>query len=196
VPTSDDQELIASVRSGDWHAFETLYEKYKGQVYRTALAITRDRSAAEDILQDCFLRFHAHLNHLDGSIPLTPWLYRVTVNLSYNWLARHHRATFSLEQLVDGLVAGPQASPERYAESREVASVIQKVLDGLSVEHRAVVVLFYLNDQSVDEIALILSCPVGTVKSRLYYARKALRRALRPLQGEGVPATGTAYEPI
>ncbi|MCC7354026.1 MAG: sigma-70 family RNA polymerase sigma factor [Anaerolineae bacterium] len=194
MPTSDDQQLIAQIRSGDWRAFEALYDKYKGQVYRTALAVTRDRTASEDILQDCFLRFHAHVNHLDGSIPLSPWLYRVTVNLSYNWLTRRRRASFSLEQLVDGLVAGPQASPEHYAESREIETIVQSVLAKLSFEHRAVVVLYYLNDLSVEEIALILGCPVGTVKSRLYYARKALRNALRLLQGEAISATGAAYE--
>jgi len=193
VPTSDDQQLIAQVQAGDWRGFEALYDKYKGQVYRTALAITRDRAAAEDILQDCFLRFHAHVNRLDGSMPLSPWLYRVTVNLSYNWLTRR-RVSFSLEQLVDGLVAGPQASPERYAESREIEAIVQSVLAKLSFDHRAVVALHYLNDLSVEEIALILGCPVGTVKSRLYYARRALRNALRPLQGEEGPAMDAAYE--
>ena len=77
----DDDQLISQIRGGDLKALETLYDKYKEQIYRTALAITRDQQAAEDILQDCFLRLHDNVNRLDGSVPIAPWLHRVTVNL-------------------------------------------------------------------------------------------------------------------
>jgi len=175
---SEDGRLISQIRQGNILALEALYEKYKGQVYRTALAITRDRGAAEDILQDCFLKVYTHVDKLDGSLPLSPWLYRVAVNLSYNWANASHRWLIPLEGVIDHLVAGPRTLPESTFERGEVQHVIQKAIASLSFEHRVVIVLFYLDGFSLNEIAYILDCPVGTVKSRLHYARQNLRRKL------------------
>jgi RNA polymerase sigma-70 factor (ECF subfamily) len=170
--------LISQIRQGNILALEVLYEKYKGQVYRTALAITRDRGAAEDILQDCFLKVYTHVDKLDGSLPLSPWLYRVAVNLSYNWANASRRWLIPLEGVIDHLVAGTRTLPEFTFERGEVQHVIQKAIASLSFEHRVVIVLFYLDGFSLNEIAYILDCPVGTVKSRLHYARQNLRRKL------------------
>jgi len=175
---SEDGRLISQIRQGNILALEALYEKYKGQVYRTALAITRDRGAAEDILQDCFLKVYTHVDKLDGSLPLSPWLYRVAVNLSYNWANASRRWLIPLEGVIDHLVAGPRTLPESTFERGEVQHVIQKAIASLSFEHRVVIVLFYLDGFSLNEIAYILDCPVGTVKSRLHYARQNLRRKL------------------
>jgi len=189
LPT--DEQLIAQIRGGDLQSLETLYDRYKDQIYRTALAITRDQQAAEDILQDCFLRLHANIDRLDGSVPIAPWLYRVTVNLSYNWHARGRRWIHSLEGVIEGLVSGPQTSPERQAERRELKDIVQRAIDSLSFNQRAVVVLFYLGGFSLEEIAYILDCPVGTVKSRLHYARRNLRRWL---EKEGYWRPEVVYE--
>lgn len=173
-----DDQLIAQVRGGDLKALETLYEKYKDQIYRTALAITRDQQAAEDILQDCFLRLHANIDRLDGSVPIAPWLHRVTVNLSYNWHARGRRWIHSLEGVIENLVTSSRGLPERQVERTELKDTVQKAIDTLSFSQRVVVVLFYLSGFSLEEIAYVLDCPVGTVKSRLHYARRNLRRWL------------------
>jgi RNA polymerase sigma-70 factor, ECF subfamily len=175
---SEDSRLIAQVRGGNLEAFARLYEKYKGQVYRTALAITRDREAAEDILQDCFLRTHAHMNTLNGENSIAPWLYRVTVNLCYNWLARGRRQVTSWDDILGHLIGSRSPSPHRLAEAWELRSVILRAIDELSFDHRIVVLLYYLNDFNLDEIAYILECPVGTVKSRLFYAREKLKQRL------------------
>jgi RNA polymerase sigma-70 factor (ECF subfamily) len=175
---SEDGRLISQIRQGNILALKTLYEKYKGQVYRTALAITRDREAAEDILQDCFLKVYIHVDKLDGSLPLSPWLHRVAVNLSYNWADKRRRWLQPLEEVIDHLVAPPRTLPESVLERGELQQVIQKAIASLSFEHRVVIVLFYLNDFSLNEIAYVLDCPVGTVKSRLHYARQNLRRKL------------------
>jgi len=175
---SEDGRLISQIRQGNILALKALYEKYKGQVYRTALAVTRDRGAAEDILQDCFLKVYTYIDKLDGSLPLSPWLHRVTVNLSYNWANKRRRWLRPLEEVIDRLVAGPRTLPESVLERGELQRVIQKAIASLSFEHRVVVVLFYLNGFSLNEIAYILDCPVGTVKSRLHYARRNLRRKL------------------
>jgi len=175
---SEDGQLISQIRKGNILALEALYEKYKGQVYRTALAITRDREAAEDILQDCFLRVYTHIDKLDGSVPLSPWLHRVAVNLSYNWAHRRRRWLRPLEEAIDRLVTSPCTLPESVLEIRELQRLVQKAIASLSFEHRVVIVLFYLDGFSLNEIAYILDCPVGTVKSRLHYARRNLRRKL------------------
>jgi RNA polymerase sigma-70 factor (ECF subfamily) len=188
----NDEQLITQIRCGDTKALETLYDKYKSQIYRTALAVTRDQQAAEDILQDTFLRLHANVGHLDGSVPIAPWLHRVTVNLSYNWHARGRRWVHSLEGVIENLVSSPShGSPERQAERMELHDIVQQAIGTLSFGHRIVVILFYLNGFNLEEIAYILDCPVGTVKSRLHYARQNMRRWL---EREGYWRPEVAYE--
>jgi RNA polymerase sigma-70 factor (ECF subfamily) len=178
MPLSEDGRLISRIRQGNILALKALYEKYKVQVYRTALAITHDREAAEDILQDCFLRVYTYIDRLDGSLPLSPWLHRVAVNLSYNWVNKKRRWLQPFEEVIDHLVAPPRTLPESALERGELQRVVQKAIASLSFKHRVVIVLFYLNGFSLNEIAYILDCPVGTVKSRLHYARRNLRRKL------------------
>ncbi|MBC7243678.1 MAG: RNA polymerase sigma factor [Anaerolineae bacterium] len=180
-----DSRLIAQIQSGNIQAFNTLYEKYRHRVYRTALAITRDETAAEDILQECFLRVHAHIDKLHGEYTLAPWLYRVTVNLSYQWLNKDHRQFQIVRRLQEPLA---QPSAPRTVEQEELQEIVARVLDMLSFDHRVVVVLYYMNEFSVEEIAHILDCPVGTVKSRLHYARRRLKELLA---GEGRAWEGT-----
>jgi RNA polymerase sigma-70 factor (ECF subfamily) len=175
---SEDGRLVSQIRQGNILALKVLYEKYKGQVYRTALAITRDREAAEDILQDCFIKVYVHIDKLDGSLPLSPWLHRVAVNQSYNWAGKRRRWLKPLEEVIDCLVASPRSLPEFALERGELHHFIQKAIASLSFEHRVVIVLFYLNGFSLNEIAYVLDCPVGTIKSRLHYARRNLRRKL------------------
>ncbi len=185
----DDGQLIHQIRSGDTRAFEALYDRYKGHVYRTAVAITNDPAAAEDILQDCFLRLHANIDRLDGSTPISPWLHRVTVNLAYNYVARRRRSAGLLDTMLESIATPLRAAPDRLAESSELAGTVRAAIDHLSLDHRIVVILFYLGEFNLEEIAYILDCPVGTVKSRLYYARHRLRQELggEERQGSEVP---------
>ncbi len=191
MSTGEDSELIPLVRQGNLAAFEALYDKYKGRVYRTALAITRDRGAAEDILQECFLRVYVHIDKIDVSLPLSPWIHRIAVNLSYNWVTKRQRWISSLGEVIEQLVGDHRGSTERTWEREELQRIVQEAIHSLSFAQRVVVVLFYLNGFSLEEIAYILDCPVGTVKSRLYYARQNLKRKLGA--DERLPA-GVAYE--
>ena len=190
-PMPEDAELVARIRDGDLGAFELLYNKYKREVYQTALAITRDRDAAEEILQDCLVRTYKNIHKLNGDGSIAPWLHRVTVNLSYSWGARRRPFLLPLEEMLDRVTAPSSASPERRAERREIQGLVQEAIDSLSSKHRAVVVLYYLHGFSLAEIAYILSCPVGTVKSRLHYACRNLKRYL---EGDQRVSTGVAYE--
>ena len=175
---SQDTLLIQRLQAGDLEALGALYDQYRLTVYRTALAITRDPEAAEDILQDAFLRLHTHADQVNSCLPLAPWLYRVTVNLSYTWVTRHNRWRVPLEDFIDQLIGPARNNPEPVAERRDTERIIQRALDTLAFSQRVVIVLYYLNDLSLQEIADILGCPVGTVKSRLYYGRQNLRQHL------------------
>jgi RNA polymerase sigma-70 factor (ECF subfamily) len=184
----DDADLVPRIQKGDLDAFEELYHKYKGELYRTALAITRDLGAAEELLQDCFLRAYDHIGSVDGCSSLRPWLHRIIVNLSYNWAAKKRLRLVSLEDAFDRLLSLPRSSPERAVEREEVLQVLDDAIRSLSMPKRVVVVLFYLQGFSLAEIAYVLDCPVGTVKSRLHSARAILKRRLMTdsrIPGEG-----------
>jgi len=180
-----DGQLVGQLQSGNLDVLGILYERHKTSVYRTALAITRDPAAAEDILQDCFIRIYERAHLIDNSRPLMPWLYRVTVNMAYNWERRRKRRQSPLDGLdgiLDRLANPRQRSPERQAEMSDVRNQVMDAISSLSVNQRIVVVLFYLNALNMKEIAAILECPVGTVKSRLHYGRENLRRKLEAKQ--------------
>jgi RNA polymerase sigma-70 factor (ECF subfamily) len=188
---SQEINLIICAKGGDLGAFESLYEMYKGPIYRTALAITSDRSAAEEILQDTFLRAFKHLDNIREGVSLSPWLYRIAVNLAYDWTARRSRGPVALESVIECLIAPMSASPEYKVEQRELYSLVYEALEKLEFKQRATLVLFYLHDLSLAEVAEIMDCPVGTVKSRLHYARENLRREL--LADQRLPI-GLVYE--
>jgi len=173
-----DAELVSRIREGDSEALVALYDRYKKRLFRTALAITDDQGAAEEILQDCFLKAYRSLPRVDCSAPLGPWLHRIVVNLSYNWVVKRRPWFVSVEEMIDRLVAAPQLSPEHAYERKELHRRLHEAIKSLNIHHRLVVMLFYLQGFSLTEIAYILECPVGTVKSRLHHARKILKGKL------------------
>jgi len=175
---NQDAELVSRIREGDSEGLALLYERYKKRLFRTALAITDDQGAAEEILQDCFLKAYHSLSRVDCSAPLGPWLHRIVVNLSYNWVMKRRPWFVSVEEMIDRLVAAPQLSPEHAYERKELHRRLHETIKSLNIHHRLVVILFYLQGFSLTEIAYILECPVGTVKSRLHHARKILERKL------------------
>lgn len=176
--SASDGQLISRLQGGDLDALGILYERYKTRVYRTALAITRESSAAEDLLQDTFLRLHKYAHHIDNSLPLEPWLYRVTVNLAYTRETRRKRWQTPLDGVIDKLTSPARHNPEWQAEMNELQTKILSAIASLNFNQRTVVVLYYLNSLSLKEIAFILDCPVGTVKSRLHYGRENLFQKL------------------
>lgn len=174
-----DCQLIQRLQRGDLDALGELYEQYKDLVYRTALAITRDEHAAEDILQESFVRLYTYCATVDGERPLKPWLYRVAVNLSYDW-SHKRRWIQPVDDLLEWLAGIPSAfpAPDRETERNETASLVREVVADLPEAHRAVVVLFYMENLSLEEMTRVLDLPLGTVKSRLHYARERLRERL------------------
>ena len=182
-----DRELIVQLCQGSLEALGLLYDRYQRMVYRTALAITGDPDAAADLLQDVFLRLHRFVRRIDPERPLEPWLYRVTTNLAYTWVKRHNRWTKSLEDIAEWLLSGRKNPPLSQVELNDTWAQVQQALSSLPLPQRVVVVLYYINDLSLQEISDILEIPVGTVKSRLHYGRQALKENLNLLSGEGKP---------
>lgn len=190
ITEPSDATLIKRLQSNDLSALGTLFDRYYAQIYRTAVAITHDESVAEDITQDCFLRLHRYANRIDTSLPLAPWLYRVTVNLAYTWVTRHKKRRVSLETVVDYLMSPARNTPDQVVEVAGIQEEVRRAIAALSFNQRVVVVVHYLNGLSLEDIAQILDCPVGTVKSRLYYARENLRHQLVSIHGEPQVAHG------
>jgi RNA polymerase sigma-70 factor (ECF subfamily) len=138
------------------------------------------------LLQEVFLRLFRFADHIDPGRPLEPWLYRMTTNLSYTWVKRHNRWLRPLEEVAEWLL-GSKEIPAQQVEVDESLQQLQQAITSLPLPHRGVVVLYYLNDLSLQEIAEILDIPVGTVKSRLHYGRQAIRKSLGLVPEETLP---------
>jgi RNA polymerase sigma-70 factor (ECF subfamily) len=190
VDSVSTRELILQLQSGSLDALGKLYDNHNKMVYRTALAITGDTDVAADLMQDVFLRLHRFAARIEPDRPLEPWLYRVTANLSYSWVKRR-RWLCHLEDIAEWFAGEKKRNPHHLAEAEEESRRISKAISILPVQQRIVVVLYYINDLSLQEIADILDVPLGTVKSRLHYGRRLLKKHL---DFEGELITEVQYE--
>lgn len=173
-----DRDLVEELQAGDLEALGVLYDRHRRLVFRTALGITGDPDMAADLLQEVFLRLYRFSHRIDPFRPLEPWLYRMTANLSYTWLKRQHRWLQLFRELADRWTGNQKGVPHQIAEWDESWHWVRQAIQSLPLQQRLVVVLYYINDLSIQEIAEILEVPAGTVKSRLHYARKVLRKQL------------------
>ena len=175
---SQDGQLVLRLQDGDLEALGSLFDRHRQMVYRTALAITNDPEIAADLLQDVFLRMHRFAHRIDPQRPLKPWLYRMTVNLTYSWIKRRNRWIHRVNEMAEWLSRVREPTPDNIAEQDEDWQLIQRAITALPVTQRVVVVLYYLGELSIKEISEILEVPVGTVKSRLHYGRRSLKKQL------------------
>jgi RNA polymerase sigma-70 factor (ECF subfamily) len=189
----DDGALVAAACRGDGAAFEGLYERYKTALFRTLLAMTHDRAVAEELLQDTFLRAYRRIGgvRLEPGACLGPWLHRIAVHLALDWCRKRKFWLSPLDSVIDTLVS-PVGQPERAAERDDLQRTVLEALDRLPHRQRVVVILFYVNEFSIDEIAQTLEVAPGTVKSRLHYGRERLRRELEASDRVALPGLGLA----
>jgi len=191
----EDREITKQLQEGSLEALGMLYDRHRNLVYRTALAITGDVDTASDLLQDVFLRLYRFAEKIDSSRPLEPWLYRMTANLAYTWVNRNKRWLFSLDDLGEWLIGAGKDTPLEMVEFKDDWDQVRNAVTKLPFPQRVVIVLYYLNDLPLQEIADILEIPVGTVKSRLYYGRIALKKNLGiGLFGAGETHPGFNYK--
>lgn len=184
-----DTELVRRCKSGDREAFRTLVEKYEHTVLNTVVSVLGPTADADDIAQEVFLKIHRSLKKFKGESRFSVWLYRVTVNQCLDRVKHRKRrpeaiSLDGMEETAPGSLEGlfkddaPDASEEY--EQQQLQRAIHSVLNRLSPEHRVVITLKDLEGRSQEQIAEILQCPVGTIKSRLTRAREALKEQLRP----------------
>jgi RNA polymerase sigma-70 factor (ECF subfamily) len=182
VDNTSTQEVILRLQNGSLDALGELYDRYNQMVYRTALAIIGEPETASDLLQEVFLRLNRFADRIDPQRPLEPWLYRVTTNLAYTW-AKRRRWLQPLEEITEWFSGDQSEQPAQAVESNEEWRQIEKAIRTLPLAQRLVIVHYYINDCSLEEISQILDVPTGTVKSRLHYGRQALKKHLDGQRG-------------
>ncbi len=182
MDTTSSSDLITELQQGNLEALGALYDRYHQLVYRTAFAITCDPDAAADLMQDVFLRMYRYAASVDVERPLEPWLYRVTTNLALTWVKRRYWIR-PLEEVADWLTGDRPNMVQKLIELDDDWQRVHRAMAKLTVAQRIVLVLYYVNALSLKEISEILEIPVGTVKSRLHYGRKALKKQLSKQDG-------------
>src|SRR3989441_9088527 len=172
--TDTDQDVVKACLAGDTDAYATLVERYGGRVFNIALRITADTDAAKDCAQEAFIRAYRALHQYDPSLPLGPWLYRITTNASLNYVQRWHAHETPVEEFPDSAEpdsAGPESSALRREELDEVVAALAE----LPAHYRAALTLRHFQQLSYQEVADALGIPLGTVKTHLHRARAALK---------------------
>jgi RNA polymerase sigma-70 factor (ECF subfamily) len=192
-----DAALLRRVQADDLDAFEAFFERYRGLIHRTAYGLTGDVGAAEEILQDTFIRAYRHRASLRTDVSPVPWLHRVALNLCYSRLGRRRLDVEPIGEAASELRDGAMEPPE-HAEREELRQSIRVGVAALPPKHQSVVVLYYLHGMSLQETSDALGIALGTVKSRLHYALHALRGHLaaeRPGAGPE-PLPGVLAVPV
>lgn len=189
-----DRKLIKACQSGDTQAFEVLVTRHRGKVYAMIQNMIKNEADAWDLSQEVFLKVWKALPKFEARAKFSTWLYRITHNVVYDWLRK--RKIDSNGELDDNLLnaseiaAGARTAPakenrpDRALENSELGARIEQALKTLNAEHRETILLREVQGFDYKEIAKVMDCSLGTVMSRLYYARKKLQTLLSDEKGE------------
>jgi RNA polymerase sigma-70 factor (ECF subfamily) len=186
-----DQELVERVQRGDKRAYELLVLKYQRKIHRLLSRLVRDAAEIEDITQEAFIKAYRALPQFRGESAFYTWLYRIAINNAKNHLvAQGRRAPTTTEnnfEEAENFDAAESlrdiSTPESLLMSKQVAQVVNSAMLELPEELRAAITLREIEGLSYDEIADLMGCPIGTVRSRIFRAREAIAERLRPLLG-------------
>ncbi len=186
-----DQQLVERAQRGDKKAFELLVSKYQRKLARLLSRFVRDAAEVEDVTQEAFIKAYRALPSFRGDSAFYTWLYRIGINTAKNYLVAMGRRTPTTTD-IDSAVAedfegGEQLrdlnTPENELASRQIAETVNQTLDELPQELRTAITLREIEGLSYEDIANIMNCPIGTVRSRIFRAREAIAAKLRPLLG-------------
>jgi len=182
-PTEED--LVKRAKLGDTEAYSKLVTQYRGRIYGLLYNMTSHREDAEDLVQEVFLKGYQALPKFRGQSSFYTWIYRIAVNRAINFVRkRKRRQGLSLDDLDSGIEKDPAVielsndSPDRKLKLKELQEKLNASLQTLSENHRLVVVLHDIQGVPHHEIAKIMGCSPGTVRSRLFYARQQLQAHL------------------
>ena len=188
-----DAPLVARVQRGDQRAFEMLVIKYRRRIERLIARMVRDSNLVEDIAQETFIRAYKALPKFRGESAFYTWLYRIAVNTAKKSLMQLKRDPLVSEssmssdgdeddgpsrvenELTDG------ETPESVLASRQIAETVNRAIEALSEDLRQAITLREIEGMSYEDIAELMQCPIGTVRSRIFRAREAIAQRLKPL---------------
>jgi RNA polymerase sigma factor (sigma-70 family) len=182
IPTTE-MDLVHRARGGDLEAYDELIKRYQERIYATIYHMTSNHEDANDLAQDSFIKAFQALKSFKGGSSFYTWLYRIAVNKTINFLKqRKNRLHMSLNDLDFNTENNPDLvalisdkTPRREAGLKELSEKLNEALLKLSEQHRLVMVLHDVQGQSHEEIAEIMDCNIGTVRSRLFYARQQMQ---------------------
>jgi RNA polymerase sigma-70 factor (ECF subfamily) len=186
-----DQQLVERAQKGDKHAFELLVIKYQRRLGRLISRFVRDSAEAEDVTQEAFIKAYRALPAFRGDSAFYTWLYRIGINTAKNYLVALGRRAptstqFDAEESEDfegAELLQDVNTPENELMSKQVAGVVNASLLQLPGDLRTALTLREIEGLSYEEIAEIMNCPIGTVRSRIFRARETIATNLRPLLG-------------
>jgi RNA polymerase sigma-70 factor (ECF subfamily) len=186
-----DQQLVERAQAGDKRAFELLVIKYQRKVERLLSRIIRDQSEIEDVAQEAFIKAYRALANFRGDSAFYTWLYRIAVNTAKNYLiSQGRRAPTSTEYDAEEAEVFEEATglrdiatPDAELMSKQIGEIVNRTIDALPEELRTAITLREIDGLAYEEIAQIMDCPIGTVRSRIFRAREAVAAQLRPQLG-------------
>jgi RNA polymerase sigma-70 factor, ECF subfamily len=181
-----ESELVRRARKGDLAAYDDLVRRYQERIYATIYHMTSNHEDANDLAQDSFIKAFQALKSFKGGSTFYTWLYRIAVNKTINFLKQRKNRThmslndidFNAEHDTDLIALISEKTPRRDAGLNELQKKLNEALLKLSEPHRLVIVLHDVQGQSHEEIAEIMHCNIGTVRSRLFYARQQMQAEL------------------
>jgi len=186
-----DQRLVERVQRGDKKAFELLVAKYQRKLNRLLSRFIRDPSEVEDVAQEAFIKAYRALPSFRGDSAFYTWLYRIAVNTAKNYLvAAARRAPTSTtidseeaESFEEGHQLRHMNTPEAELMSKQVAATVNQTMEALPEELKVAITLREIEGMSYEDIAAAMSCPIGTVRSRIFRARETIAAKIRPMLG-------------
>ncbi len=192
MPEPDvDALLVERAQRGDMRAFEMLVVKYQRRIERLIARMVRDVDLVQDIAQESFLRAYRALPRFRGDSAFYTWLYRISVNTAKKALLQMKRDPLVLQSATagededetyrPGNEPSDGATPDALLASKQIAAAVNAAIDALSEDLRQAIVLREIEGLSYEEIAELMNCPIGTVRSRIFRAREAIALRLRPL---------------
>jgi len=186
-----DQQLVERAQRGDKRAFELLVAKYQRKLGRLLSRMVRDPAEVEDVTQEAFIKAYRALPAFRGDSAFYTWLYRIAINTAKNYLvALGRRAPTTTEfdhedaeNFEEAEALRDAATPESELHGKQIASTVNRAMDALPEDLRTAITLREIEGLSYEEIASLMNCPIGTVRSRIFRAREAIAAELRPLLG-------------
>lgn len=186
-----DHQLVQRAQAGDKRAFELLVIKYQRKVERLLTRLIRDSSEIEDVTQESFIKAYRALANFRGDSAFYTWLYRIAINTAKNYLVTQGRkaptsTAFDAEEaetFEEATGLRDIATPDAELMSKQIAQIVNATIDKLPEELRTAITLREIDGMSYEEIAQIMDCPIGTVRSRIFRAREAVAEQLRPQMG-------------